>query len=502
MSFLFLLACLLIPTAVCQEQLVWIGAVTESSFTVHADIAKDVTNVVLSPSSDFSTILSSHNPDSAAAVVGDVNIYRRLRRFKFEDLTPATEYHVGIDRVLNSTIQSIAVVHTFPAEGSSTDVTFVLSSCQYFASWDGAFKDIHQRYIEHIEKTPLTPFVMLHMGDLVYSNIAENDVSLYEKSIRDVVTGQTIQKLFRRIPVVYMYDDHDYGSNNADRNSPSRPAAMTNFRAMVPSYTPAVSDELYNAFTIGQVRVIVTDLRSHASKKSNSTIGETQRKWFLSELANASSYAVVVWLSTKPWIGDADPSQDGWNGYASEREFLANEMVRLKVTNLVFVAGDAHMLAADDGSNSDYSSASSDGHSGFPVFQAAPFANVGTSKGGLYSEGCHAFRFYPNEQYGVLRISNVDGLDNTPCVEFSGFKKGRMTTPVVKLRKCGQLSAVRGKGGQDSSCSLALFPTFVWILLSVAILWITATCVTLSLLYRSLRNERTFKEQRDYQSIG
>lgn len=179
-------------------------------------------------------------------------------------------------------------------------------------------------------------------------------------------------------------------------------------------------------------------------------------------------------------------------------------MARLKVTNLVFVAGDAHMLAADDGSNSDYSSASVHGNSGIPVFQAAPFANVGTSKGGPYSEGCHAYRFYPNEHYGMLRISNIGGLDNSPRVEFSGFKKGRMKIPLVKLRKCGQLRAARSKGGQDSSCSLSLFPAFVWVLLSVAILWVTATCVTLCLLHRSIRNERTFKEkeQQDYQTIG
>lgn len=479
---------LLASTAIAQEPLVWIGAVSSTSFTIHADIPRDAISVVVSKTSDFSTILYTRDPDHVTAVAGEVLVYRRLRRFTFPDLSASTQYHVGVQRRSNTTVEPITAVRTFPDEESTADVTFALSSCHFRARWHAAFDDILLHHETHLAKSPADPFVMLHMGDIAYADISTNDASLYESSIREVVTKPAIHDVFKAMPVVYMFDDHDYGANNADSKSPSRAAAMQNYRVMVPKYpSPLLYDDLHHAFTVGRVRVIVTDLRSHSEGDKNTTMGLPQRAWFLDQLKIASSYAVVVWLSTKPWIGRAQRSKDSWAGFEAERQLIANEIATKNISNLVFIAGDAHMLAADDGSNSDYSSDDVEGGGGFPVFQAAPLANVGTSKGGPYSEGCHAYRFFLNQQYGMLRITNLGDLDSGPCVEFSGFRSGRMNKPVVRWRKCGQLSAVKGSPGQDARCSISLFPAWVWILLSIGILWITAICVSVSLLRRAYR---------------
>lgn len=46
------------------------------------------------------------------------------------------------------------------------------------------------------------------------------------------------------------------------------------------------------------------------------------------------------------------------------------------------VSGDAHMLAYDDGTNTDYSEA---GDAGFPLLHAASLDRIGSIKGGPYS---------------------------------------------------------------------------------------------------------------------
>jgi hypothetical protein len=71
------------------------------------------------------------------------------------------------------------------------------------------------------------------------------------------------------------------------------------------------------------------------------------------------------------------------------------------------VAGDAHMLAIDDGTNSDYSDG---GDAGFPVLQAAALDRPGSVKGGPYSEGTYPgagqFALMTIEDSGdVLRMS-------------------------------------------------------------------------------------------------
>lgn len=470
-----------------EPPFIWIGAVTGSSFTIHADINQNVSQVILSTTSNFSSRLTTFNPNEADHIAGDTQIYGRLRKFTFTELTPSTLYYVGVQQVPDTT-NLIASVRTFPSDGTPANVVFAVSSCQYRASWDDTFTDIAKKIQNESESDPTAPFIMLHMGDFTYANIAVNDKSLFESAIRKVVTRPAIQTVFNSTSVSYMYDDHDYGANNADADSLSREAAVGNYRTMVPAYPSPTEGGTYHAFTVGQVRVIVTDLRSYSRKSSGTTMGDTQREWFFRELQTAGQYAVVVWLSTKPWIGGEDASEDSWRGYASEREQISNQIAKLNVSNLIFVAGDAHMLAADNGSNSDYSTDSSTG-AGFPVFQAAPLANAGTSKGGPYTQGCHGYRFYVNKQYGILRITDIADTSNGPCIEFSGYRSGS-DFPVLTFRKCGKFGGIKGSAGQDSSCSLKWFPSWLWVVVSIIALWAVTVPVVLVLLYFSIRRTK------------
>lgn len=34
----------------------------------------------------------------------------------------------------------------------------------------------------------------------------------------------------------------------------------------------------------------------------------------------------VVWINTKPWVGESDPDSDRWAGFPTEREYLANKV--------------------------------------------------------------------------------------------------------------------------------------------------------------------------------
>jgi hypothetical protein len=83
---------------------------------------------------------------------------------------------------------------------------------------------------------------------------------------------------------------------------------------------------------------------------------------------------------------DAGASRDDWGGFAAERAEIANFIAANGIDNVMLLAGDAHMLAIDDGSNSDYSAS---GGGGFPVFQAGSLDRPGSVKGGPYSEGTY-----------------------------------------------------------------------------------------------------------------
>lgn len=169
-----------------------------------------------------------------------------------------------------------------------------------------------------------------------------------------------------------------------------------------------------------------------------------------------------------------------------QRRTISNFIADNAVTNLFLVAGDAHMLGADDGRHSDYSSAGK-AAAGFPVFQAAPLANYGSSKGGPYSEGCNAFRYVINYQFSVVRIYNV-GMAKGPCISYKGYVAG-VAEPKIEFEKCGTLGGVKGLqgGGQGPKCKISLAPAWVWI---VGTLASVAFCCTLGLCCVSCWNRR------------
>jgi hypothetical protein len=142
-------------------------------------------------------------------------------------------------------------------------------------------------------------------------------------------------------------------------------------------------------------------------------LGPEQEAWFAAELAAARAAGqVVLWAGSTPWIGADSLGNDTWAGLPDARRRLADAIAASGMSDrLVLVAGDAHMVAADNGTHSDYSTAQA---GGFPVLQAAALDRPGSVKGGPYSEGS----FPGGGQYGVIDIADTGGA--TLDVTFRG----------------------------------------------------------------------------------
>jgi phosphodiesterase/alkaline phosphatase D-like protein len=227
--------------------------------------------------------------------------------------------------------------------------------------------------------------------------------------------------LFRSVPIAYTWDDHDFGPNDASWTSPSRQAALISYREHVPHYEFSLDGTdapIAQAFTIGRTRFILTDTRSMRDPKTvpdspdKTVLGSEQLDWFLAELASSlADYPVVVWVNSIPWITETEANADYWGGYSFERETIAAVIARAGSEGLVMLAGDAHMLAIDDGSNSSYMP---DGTGSFPVMQAGALDRRGSIKGGPYSEGT----FPGGGQFGLMTITD---RGDEVLVELSGL---------------------------------------------------------------------------------
>ncbi|MGB3735491.1 MAG: alkaline phosphatase D family protein, partial [Ilumatobacter sp.] len=304
----------------------------------------------------------------------------RVVGFRVDDLVADTTYHYAVE--VDGELDDIrtGTFATFP-EGASS-YTLAVGACARNGSNGAVFDTIRE----------LDPLLYMIVGDLHYGDVGENNLDRYRDVMDLTLTRPAQSALYRSTPVAYVWDDHDYGPNDADGNSFSRQAAMASFREHVPSYELAGPESaVYQAFTIGRVRYVLTDARSarnlvdDADPGPPSMLGAEQKAWFKDEIVDASkNYELVVWVNPVPWVADERPGADTWGGFADERRELADHLADNDIENLLMVSGDAHMVAIDDGTNTDYSS---DGDSGFPLLHSAALDRPGGVKGGPYSEG-------------------------------------------------------------------------------------------------------------------
>lgn len=127
---------------------------------------------------------------------------------------------------------------------------------------------------------------------------------------------------------------------------------------------------------------------------------------------------LVVWANPDSWIAQTDKTADGWAPYCADCRAIARHIAQVGLVNrLLVVSGDAHMLAMDDGSHSNYATDGCDyvrGVKAFPVFQAAAFDRKGSIKGGPYS----TLPVPGRGHFGLVEITDTGG--DTISVKLSG----------------------------------------------------------------------------------
>ncbi|MFN3216275.1 MAG: alkaline phosphatase D family protein [Acidimicrobiales bacterium] len=363
---------------------IWSGGVTGEGAVIKAKITEDFARVRLA--------IDDTDELTTPAWIEPASVEADVVTFVLDDLDPDRRYHyaVAVDGLVD--LVRAGTFRTFPV--GTADFTVAVGACARVGSNGAVFDAIRAA----------DPLFYVMTGDFHYGDVIENDIEAY-REVLDLTLRQPAQAaLYRSVPTAYVWDDHDYAGDESDITSPARPAAMAAYRERVPSYPLAGPDDPINqAFSVGRVRFVLTDTRSMRDPsviplEFRSMLGDEQRAWLIDELTTASrTHAAVVWVNAVPWVAEVDPDADHWGAFPSERRAIAEAIADAGIDNLVMVSGDAHMVAIDDGSNTDYSA---DGDGGFPLLHAAPLDRPGRIKGGPYSEGVVA----EGGQFGTIDV--------------------------------------------------------------------------------------------------
>ncbi len=375
------------------------GAVTTDGFTVTAKLADQAAGageLLVAPAAGGAS-LRVVQPAAGPSRDGGV------ARYVVAGLEPGTRYSYAIRRDGHIDEGRRGEVTTLPAGPASFTVAF--AACARVESNGRVFDRIRES----------RPLFYLNMGDFHYQNISDNSPGDIRKAYDRSLGTPGQQALYLQAPIVYTWDDHDFGGDSSDRTTASRPAAQAVYREYFPHYPLATGDSpgpIYHAFTVGRVRFLVTDGRSErdpagmADGPGKTLLGTVQKEWLKAELLAArDTAALIVWVNSVPWIAQPEEGADHWGNYAAERAELSDFVVANRIANLVMLSGDAHMVAADDGSNNMFASGAAG--PGFPVFHAAALDRRGSVKGGPYSEGT----FPGGGQFGLLEVADDGGTE-------------------------------------------------------------------------------------------
>lgn len=406
------LACATLLQAQDSVQVFWSGALTAHSVTVKARLGPgaDPVRMAYCPWPCLDGLSYSSYATADTAMDGVVT-------FALDGLQPhqAYLYRFEVNGILDTAAAHAGRFRT-PQEGPF-NFSFVVGSCNGMSShpvWEAM-------HLAH-------PLFFLATGDLHYrdpnSLVVEQHRAPYKE---DVLGASPIRDLLHKVPIAYVWDDHDFCGNGSDGSSIGKASAARAYREYVPHYPLHHATSVHQSFTIGRVHFILSDLRSTKGPEAMMDIG--QFTWLLGELLHARDHGLVAaWVSPLTWNSAGYP--ENWACQPDERTAINDFLFDQQVKDLFILSGDAHMLAIDDGTNADFSSAQSLAYH-YPIFQAAAISRNGSYKGGNFNQGgVFTNPSSWNGQFGEVKVED-DGVD--VCITFSGYRTDSMSADITLI---------------------------------------------------------------------
>ena len=392
----------------------WSGAITSTSAKVNAKLTNPSTQVrlVVSNSSSLTSPLYS-----GYATANDAN--SKMAALSISGLTPNTLYYYAIesDGVVDNSADDIGSFRTFNTGAFS--YTFVVGAC--------ANSSDHTVYT--VMKN-LNPLFYLNTGDLHYANPNSTDVNVHRAAYEtEVLSKATAASLLKTTPIAYIWDDHDFSGDNSTGSSTGKSSARQAYREYVPHYPLAAGSgdaAIYQSFTVGRIKFILSDLRSE--RINGKIMSSTQMQWLKNEITTgANQNQIIAWISGVSFSGNIS---DNWGGFTGERTEISNYLKSQNIKNFFIISGDAHMLAIDNGNNTDFST-NNDNPNKYPIFQAAALNRPGSNKGGTYSEGAYPNPSSTDGQFGLVTVTDNGG--DEICIKFTGYRVTSGSTSSSKV---------------------------------------------------------------------
>lgn len=213
--------------------------------------------------------------------------------------------------------------------------------------------------------------LFIFLGDNIYGDT--NNMSVLANKYQRLGAKPGFKTLKAQTPIIAMWDDHDYGQNDAGKEYPhkeeSRQIMLDFWQEPANSPRRTRPDGIYTSYTYGEgeqtVQVIMPDLRwnrdalnavskleydtkrklnnqgpySPSHVKGASMLGEAQWQWLEQELKKPAAIKLIA--SSLQLLPDFT-GWESWANFPDDRKRLFTLIKKHKVNGVVIISGDTH----------------------------------------------------------------------------------------------------------------------------------------------------------------
>jgi len=201
------------------------------------------------------------------------------------------------------------------------------------------------------------PDLWIWMGDIIYGD--SEDMSVIAAKYESQSGKSGYKSLLKQCPIIGIWDDHDYGLNNAGKEYGPKDASkdlMLEFLGVPEDALSRKRDGAYQSYIYGKgdkkVKFLLLDaryFRDEAEKSdgvyvlntAGTILGEEQWEWLGKELddTDVSLFVLVSGIQILP----TQHIYEKWSNFPNERQRLIDLMVAKKPKAAFFLTGDRHI---------------------------------------------------------------------------------------------------------------------------------------------------------------
>ncbi len=269
---------------------------------------------------------------------------------QLEKLTPNTFYSYTVSSKGNLLFEGTFSTPSLLDTRNLPNYSFAFGSCTYIneEQYDQMGEPFGRALgvISSIEKTQ--PNFMLWLGDNIYLRKGEwNSKTGVYRRYTNFKSQRELQSFWQNTSHYAIWDDHDFGPNDADRGFVNKEITLQAFKDFWanPSYGVNEQSGITTQFGYQDIEFFLLDNRYFRSPNERKTgereiLGKSQIEWLVDALVNSKASFKFIAVGGQ-FVSDAAVYENHAT-YANERNYLLDLIEKEELKNIVFLTGDRH----------------------------------------------------------------------------------------------------------------------------------------------------------------